>query len=258
MDKPKIDNSLLVTNREFEKSKNNNVAAQKRKLTKYIIESLYVSTETYDVESSLKAIENYIKKQTTVGRLMYFEITSAVFQDTEERRARAMANSGKLVEYVYTDYFMEDKNKYKEKDKYQEIATKIYDHFNLANYQIHAITKEALKRSKEKFEKQTSKTLRKAEKNYVTILGIFASIIMAAVGSFNYTTAALGALSSKDIHYSYIIGMVTLLGVVLVAIMDILTKIIFRMTKVEEDWRSLLFHGGAVAATGILIALLVK
>lgn len=188
---------------------------------------------------------------------MYFEITSAVFQDSEDRRTCAMANLERLMEYTYTEEFLKDKE-HENKEQYQEIATKIYDHFNLANYQIHEITEKALKLSKEKFKKQTSKELRKAEQNYITILGIFASIVMAAVGSFNYTTAALGALSNPDINYPYVIGMVTVLGVVLVSIMDILTKVVFRMVRTEEGWCSLFIHGGAIVLAGILIAILIR
>lgn len=257
MDNPKIDGSLLGRNDKFNVFQNNSIAAQKRKLSRNIVESLYASTETYSVHNSIAAIQKYLENQSVVGRLMYFEITSAVFQDSEDRRTCAMANLERLMEYTYTEEFLKDKE-HENKEQYQEIATKIYDHFNLANYQIHEITEKALKLSKEKFKKQTSKELRKAEQNYITILGIFASIVMAAVGSFNYTTAALGALSNPDINYPYVIGMVTVLGVVLVSIMDILTKVVFRMVLTEEGWCSLFIHGGAIVLAGILIAILIR
>lgn len=81
---------------------------------------------------------------------------------------------------------------------------------------------------------------------------------MAAVGSFNYTTAALGALSDPDINYRYVIGMVTVLGVVLVSIMDILTKVVFRLVRIEEGWSSLFIQGFAIVLAGILIVILIQ
>ena len=68
----------------------------------------------------------------------------------------------------------------------------------------------------------------------------------------------MGALSNPDINYPYVIGMVTILGVVLVSIMDILTKVVFRMVEIEEGWCSLFIHGGAIVFAGILIAILIR
>ena len=48
------------------------------------------------------------------------------------------------MEYTYTEEFLKDKE-HENKEQYQEIATKIYDHFNLANYQIHEITESRAK-----------------------------------------------------------------------------------------------------------------
>ena len=111
MDNPKIDGSLLGRNDKFNVFQNNSIAAQKRKLSRNIVESLYASTETYSVHKSIAAIQKYLENQSVVGRLMYFEITSAVFQDSEDRRTCAMANLERLMEYTYTEEFLKEDRK---------------------------------------------------------------------------------------------------------------------------------------------------
>lgn len=72
MDNPQIDGSLVGRNDKFNVFQNNSIAAQKRKLSRNIVELLYALTETYSVHNSIAAIQKYLENQSVVGRLMYF------------------------------------------------------------------------------------------------------------------------------------------------------------------------------------------
>ena len=71
-----------------------------------------------------------------------------------------------------------------------KIVVKIYDHTQLVNYQIESMNNIFAQRIADA-KVDLHKEIKGVEKEYITILGIFASIVLAFVGSFTFSTSVL-------------------------------------------------------------------
>ncbi len=92
------------------------------------------------------------------------------------------------------------------KDDVKKLIIKIYDHTQLVNYQIESnksIFKTSINEEMASFREQT----KAIEKEYITILGIFASIIIAFVGSFTFSTSVLSNIAKVDFERLMIIAL---------------------------------------------------
>lgn len=148
--------------------------------------------------------------------------------------------------------------------KYMKSLEKLHDHVSLDVARLSYIDNITVQQDRmaktsldlainagEKAQKAQEK-LNKAQRDYIAILGIFAAIMTAAVGSFSFST---GVFSSVDkIGYlPRLIGITTILGVVFVCIMDILSKIVFRMNETTEDWKSIVIYVSAILLVGLIM-----
>ena len=173
-----------------------------------ICKFLTINSKIYSPQETVDSVEAYIKEIDKVDRILYSEISTFIIALDEEERGIFSTNIEKLILYA-----LDEVNEISEDARI--IIIKIYDHFQLNLTQIESannITQrviiETLEREKIGFQKE----IKGIEKDYITILGIFAAIILTFVGGFTFSTSVLNNISKVNIYdlvlVSLIIGLV--------------------------------------------------
>ena len=93
-------------------------------------------------------------------------------------------------------YSLDDNNNVSEDSK--RIIIKIYDHFQLALHQIENVNN-IFASSIEEAKENLKKEIKGVEKEYISILGIFAAIVLAFVGGITFSTSVLQNISSVSV-----------------------------------------------------------
>lgn len=115
------------------------------------------------------------------------------------------------IDSLYTRCFKNNIQTSKECENFQDSIDKLIDHINLEYIRLKDIlgTKENIKESKafqnqfKAFQKSVEKIQKEVEaskKEYVTILGIFASIVLGFVGVFTFSTAMFQSLDKASAY----------------------------------------------------------
>lgn len=127
----------------------------------------------------------------------------------------------------------------------KKIIVKIYDHFQLAISQIenaNNIFAASIEDAKVKLQQQ----VKGVEREYISILGIFASIVLAFVGGITFSTSVLQSISAASIYR--LLLTIDFLAFVLINTIYILVKFIFtindkdvKLFKIEKlNWTCLI------------------
>ncbi len=227
--------------------------------------------------------ENYINELKTIYqdddfRHLYSGIFGVITSLSTERRDSLGQNFVIVYEAVKAKYAKDAGGK--DYIFYLKVR-KLYDHVYLdigriefwENMQRSYSTKfqkteDAQIRLVEKLNKQKRKVsklmerLERAKTEYITILGIFAAIILGAVGSLTYAGKVIGAVSEPSADLTRLIIISTVLGAVLVSIINAFLSFILRINSNDERpegwswWKCLamIFISGvmAIAATKLL------
>ena len=130
------------------------------------------------------------------------------------------------------------------------MIVKIYDHFQLALHQIENVNNifaNSIEEAKENLQKQ----IKGVEKEYITILGIFAAIVLAFVGGITFSTSVLQNISATSIFRLLLV--VDFLAFVLINTIYILLKFIFAI----NDKNTKLFNIKALNIACLLIAIII-
>lgn len=179
--------------------------------------ALSMNTQKYDPRKTVENISAYITSTNKLERLLYSEISNYVYSLEIHERGIFATNLEKLLLYS-----LNDNNDVGEDCK--KMIVKIYDHFQLALYQIenaNNIFSNSIEEAKENLQKQ----IKSVEKEYISILGIFASIVLAFVGGITFSTSVLQNISAVSIFRLLLI--VDFLAFVLINVIYILVKFIF-------------------------------
>ena len=196
---------------------------------RYICQHLLHESDKYNPEQTVKSIGNYIKNNK-IGRILYSEISSFIFGLNESERATASANLDTLISYVLDNEIDPD---------VQKISIKLYDHFQLNLIQLEyarIASDKAIAESIVDEKDKLHEDVKGIQKEYITILGIFAAILLAFVGSFTFSTSVLnnvGKVSTgKLLFIALIIGLVFIL--LLAILINFLLEINGRLTKNDK------------------------
>ena len=187
----------------------------KRKITG-ICNSLCVSCRTYNPVITIESISVYIEKSTEFNRILYSEISSYIFSLDTEKRGTYATNIEKLLNYsINTDN--------KVTQDIQKIVIKLYDHFQLALSQIEN-AKNIMKTSHQEIRASFENEFKMIQKEYITILGIFAAIILAFVGGITFSSSIFENFNKGSIYRLVLV--IVLLSFVLFNTINILTTFI--------------------------------
>lgn len=208
-----------------------------------ICKALSLETQKYDPQKTVENINLYIASPNKLDRILYSEISNYVFSLGMSERGIFATNLEKLLLYS-----LDDKNAVSEDSK--KLIVKIYDHFQLALHQIENVNNifaNSIEEAKENLQKQ----IKGVEKEYITILGIFASIVLAFVGGITFSTSVLQNISGISVFRLLLI--VDFLAFVLINVIYILVKFIFTIN--EKDAK--LFNIKMLNIACIVIAIII-
>lgn len=211
----------------------------KRKV-KGICKALTIRTNKYKPQRTVESIDKYISSTNKLDRILYSEISSFIFSKEPYARGVFVTNLEKLL------LFSLDTDNNVAVDA-QRIIVKIYDHVQLALYQIentNNIFADSIEEAKENLHKQ----IKGVEKEYITILGIFASIVLAFVGGITFSTSVLQNISAVSIFR--LLLTVDFLAFVLINTIYVLVKCIFAINDKSTD----MFNIKIVNITCLVIA----
>ena len=190
-----------------------------------IVNLLSEPCPSFRVDEAAKKIDDYVKREY---RVLYSEITSRVYEVLSDERSTMLTNIEALVKYSYDH--ADELGK-----RTPQVAVKINDHFNLAIQQVEK-TKDSLevaaKNTKDELYDEMSDRLKRLETEYITILGIFASVVLAFIGGLVFSTSVLQNMGSVGIYRLVLV--VLLLGFVLINTINILLRYIFKLNHAEK------------------------
>lgn len=166
---------------------------------KQICRGLSIESSRYRPEKTVADINNYIKTKDKLVRILYSEISNYLFELEQQKKESFLTNVESLLMYALGDSSLHP--------DVAKIIVKIYDHTQLVNYQIVSMNKIFAKNivdAKENLNQQ----IKGIEKEYITILGIFASIVLAFVGSFTFSTSVLSNITKDNIMELIVIALI--------------------------------------------------
>lgn len=189
-----------------------------------ICEGLSIDSREYIAKNTTDIIREYLDDEDKLERMLYSEINSYLVALKSSERATFTTNAERLLLYALDD------NKELSQD-IQKIVIKIYDHVQLNNNQNENIDdrfKNNFAETKEKLRDQ----IYHVEREFITILGIFASIVVAFVGGITFTTSVLQNIDKAGIFR--ILLVVDFIGAILLNVMYVLTSFLLRINEKQE------------------------
>lgn len=213
--------ALLKTDDKSEVSLSNSkkYINTKRKING-ICKALSRGTKDYDPEKTIENICGYLEYKDKIERILYSEISSYVFSLDMKTRGIFATNVEKLMIYA-----LDEDNK-KITEDCRKIVIKIYDHFQLALNQIENV-KNILGASIEDAKINLKNEIKGVEKEYISILGIFAAIVLAFVGGITFSSSVLENIGKVSIYRLLIV--VILLAFVLMNVIWMLIRFIVQI-----------------------------
>ncbi|MGL6168775.1 MAG: hypothetical protein ACRC0Y_10845 [Fusobacteriaceae bacterium] len=217
------------------KTEQNSRLSESKRFIRNVLNSL--KENHYDVQTTIKIIENEIKEKKGLQRLVYSQLTTEVYSINGELESeRINQNISRLLDHVTSNC---------QTDDCQNIIIKFYDHYQLANFQVSKVNKEIedkirtesqelndeIKKVKSSSEKAIEK-YENMEKQNITILGIFAAIILSFVGSFVFSTSVLSNLHSTNIFK--LVFMSSIIGIVFINMIHLLLSFIMKLNNHNE------------------------
>ncbi|WP_347003404.1 hypothetical protein [Enterocloster clostridioformis] len=183
-----------------------------------ICKSIMIDSSIYSPKKTVDSIDAYIKESSKVDRILYSEISSFIVALDESGRGTFSTNIEKLLMYV-----LDEANSVQEDSR--KICIKIYDHFQLNLTQIESsatITQMQIAKTIGEEKASLHREVKEVEKEYITILGIFAAIMLAFVGSFTFSTSVLNNVTNTNAYKLAIISLV--IGLVFIILITILIE----------------------------------
>lgn len=170
--------------------------AQTQKAMKVICQSLLTSSQDYKPEATKEAIERFINSEVKLDRILYSEISNFIFSLDSNDRGIFNTNIDNLLQYSQQEGFVDQED-------VRKIIVKIYDHSQLAVHQIENagnIAAKSIEETKSKINEEFKDELKKIEREYITILGIFASIVIAFVAAITVSSSVLQNIAATSVY----------------------------------------------------------
>ena len=208
-----------------------------------ICKALNLETQKYDPQKTVDNIDSYLSSPNKLDRILYSEISNYVFSLEVAGRGIFATNLEKLLLYS-----LDEKNSVS--DDSEKMIIKIYDHFHLALRQIDNV-KNLLAIGIEEAKDDWKKQIKDTEKEYISILGIFAAVVLTFVGGITFSTSVLQSISAVSAFRLLLV--VDFLAFVLINVIYILVKFIFTI----NDRDAKLFNIKALNISCLAIALVV-
>ena len=216
-----LDRLLRTTdNKEMSLEQSKKFTNTKRKING-ICKALSMNTQNYDPQKTVNNIKAYIETSDKLDRILYSEISNYVFSLEMSKRGIFATNLEKLLLYS-----LNDDNEISNDIK--KIIVKIYDHCQLALHQIEN-TNNIFANSIEESKSDLQKQIKGIEKEYISILGIFAAVVLTFVGGITFSTSVLKNISAVSIFRLLLV--IDFLAFILINVIYVLVKFIFKINE---------------------------
>lgn len=214
-------------------------------------DQLLMKTET-EKQAVYRELEAIYDDGTEKGFRHYysdiFGVLSQIDQDQEIGNTEILSQNMDIVQQEYRAYWEQENFSGEKKADISANIEKLYDHINLdiarINYskRIELRSQDELGKVKETLEKirqqvkgmeDNVQKARDMQKEYITILGIFASIVLAFTGGIVFSTSVLENIAAVSI---YRLVLVTVgLAFVLMNVIYLLTRFVQEISKKENE-----------------------
>lgn len=198
----------------------------KRKINQ-ICRNLTLDTKSFIPIKSVEQIAVYLRTKDKMTRILYSEISNYMFNMESEKRMVFLTNVESLLIFSLDvgnlSGVILDKDPDTLVDDIAKIIVKIYDHTQLVNYQIenmNTIFAQSISDAKLDLHKE----IKGIEKEYISILGIFAAIVLAFVGGITFSSSVLQNIGKVSIYRLLVV--VVMLAFVIVNVIWLLIKFI--------------------------------
>lgn len=220
-----LDRLARVDNGDVTKPKINLNLMRRRQKIVGICTSLRRSCENYSPEETIESIEDYMKDG---DRIIYSEITSIVYTMSPEEQATFNSNLEVLMDHALNEESKISKDM-------QDAIIRLWDHVHLAMRQL-GNAKEILEKStveaKQSLHDELYDEFKGIEKEYITILGIFSSIIISFVAGITFSTSVFENMNDVGIYR--LILVILLIAFVMLNTINLLVRYIFRLNKADN------------------------
>lgn len=193
-----------------------NYRYSKDKVKKICI-ALSLDSATFQPKKVVDNIKSYLHSDKKLKRIFYSEISNYVFSLHYNEIATFSSNIDILMDYVLKQHESEVE------EEVLDFVIRLYDHCQLAFYQREN-TQELFDENVESVKERLQVDVKKIEREYIAILGIFAAIVLAFVGGLTFSNSILRYISSVSIFRLVLV--IDLLGVVLITIIYLLLQFI--------------------------------
>lgn len=214
-----------------------------------ICRSLLIDTGDYEPKRTANSVNAYIASTEKVDRILYSVISGFIVGLDEKSRGIFSTNVDKLLQYV-----LDEENQVSEDTR--KICIKLYDHFQLNLIQIESasvITKAGIATAMKDEIEESHKEIKGIQKEYITILGIFAAIMLTFVGTFTFSTSVLNNLGNADtlelVATAIVIGLVfvLLISILIDFLREINDKIVYDKNG-KKKWNKKVVCGISILA----------
>lgn len=195
--------ALLKTNSIDKKNKNANSSKkynETKRQMKNICNGLCLEHNKYIPQKSVESINKYLRAEDKLERILYSEINSYISNMDTHERGVFTTNIEKLLMHS-----LEPINGVNEDCK--KIIVKIYDHFHLYLNQIENINN-VFANGIEETKNNLKTEIKGIEKEYISILGIFSSVVLAFVGGMAFSSSVLENINKASIYRTILIALI--------------------------------------------------
>lgn len=206
--------------------------------------------EKYNPQDTVDCICFYLDNQRELDRILYSEMSRYLFALEDNRRSIISSNFDRLLNFVFEKDFDTVVSDYGKKKTCREIIVKMYDHFELVWTQKEIMDKKAYLMASKMYEKLHDEN-KKMEKEYVAILAIFASIVVAFMGGVSFSERVLESVNKASIYR--LVFVINGLGCILFNLIYMMIKLIFEITDKKIEGFQLVYWNNVF----LIIALLV-
>ena len=250
---------------------NQNEQEQKEKFAK-ILNKLASNESLFRNQASLKEIYNeleelYCQPNTNKRFRHYYSDIFAILVEINKND-----NPGNLAILCQNVSILKDNYKKSENADIENEIRKLYDHINLEYARItyaeagyrQSTSEEAIQNlrgqitevknkidSTSKEQEEVSQKLETQQKEYITILGIFASIVLAFVGGITFSSSVLENINSGSIYRIVIVALI--IGLVFINLIYILIDLIKSINSIKTNKPAAFWFANAILIIGILI-----
>lgn len=240
---------------------NSKIIEERKGFITYLMNFLKVSPAVFEPERIVNKILENIKANGLDQRLLYSEITINLYRASEDEKNNIDTNLNSLITYVATEKQKSQDLNEREKAELNSIILKFYDHVSLAKYQVKQIQaavddskenvnnaykekirklnklfKDEKRKAVEEISRKMNEESRNSQRGYVSTLGIFSAIMLAAFSSLGIIKETSSFAFQNVFNFLIVFGA---FGSFVIVLICILLDAVFAMSDKDESSKKL-------------------